>query len=84
MNNTFLLLTYLLVCIDGFKMTMYNKLPNNDYNLVTSLKKTLNIVKDIHNVVFADENDDYMFISLHLKNLFGFLKNIILQSNILD
>ncbi len=62
----------------------YNKLPNNDYNLVTSLKKTLNIVKDIHNVVFADENDDYMFISLHLKNLFEFLKNIILQSNILD
>ena len=52
--------------------------------MVTSLKKTLNIVKDIHNVVFADENDDYMFISLHLKNLFGFLKNIILQSNILD
>ena len=62
----------------------YNKLPSNDYNLVTTLKETLNIVKDIHNVVYADEDDDYMFISLHLKNLFEFLKNIILQSNILD
>ena len=62
----------------------YNKLPSNDYNLVTTLKETLNIVKDIHNVVYADEDGDYMFISLHLKKLFEFLKNIILQSNILD
>ena len=62
----------------------YNKLPSNNYNLVTKLKETLNIVKEIHNVIFSDENNDYMFISLHLKNLFEFLKNIILQSNILD
>ena len=62
----------------------YNKLPSRDYNLVTTLKETLNIVKDIHNVVYTDDDDNYMFISLHLKNLFEFLKKIILQSNILD
>ena len=62
----------------------YNKLPNDDYVKITTVKETLNIIKDIHNVLFTDVNNNYMFISLQLKELFNIIKNIILQSNILN
>ncbi len=62
----------------------YNKLPNDDYVKITTVKETLNIIKDIHNVLFSDVNNNYMFISLQLKELFNIIKNIILQSNILN
>ena len=62
----------------------YNKLPNENYKMVTKVKETLNIIKDIHNVLCSDEDNNYMFISLHLKQLFNIIKNIILQSNILN
>mgnify|MGYP003689532563 FL=1 len=52
--------------------------------MVTKVKETLNIIKDIHNVLCSDEDNNYMFISLHLKQLFNIIKNIILQSNILN
>ena len=63
---------------------LFNKLPEDNYEYIKKLTELLCVIRDIHNVISDDEGDYYLFLTKHLKNLFNTLKNIILQSNILN
>ena len=61
----------------------FNKIDESYENLHKLTEFTL-ILKDIHNILLYDADNYYNFIKLHTKDLFIYLKKIIVQSNILN
>ena len=61
----------------------FNKIEESYTNL-NKLNEFCLILKDIHNILLYDTDNYYNFIKLHTKDLFIYLKKIIVQSNILN